>query len=41
MGFLGVRRQLLNIVNAGTNFSTAGSESKNGNSNTYTYNQSN
>ena len=35
-GFLGVRRQLLNNVNTGINFSTADNESKNGNLNTYT-----
>ena len=35
-GFLGVRGQLLNKVNTGINFSTAGNESKNGNLNTYT-----
>ena len=35
-GFLRVRRQLLNNVNTGINFSTADNESKNGNLNTYT-----
>ena len=35
-GLLGVRRQLLNNVNSGINFSTADNESKNGNLNTYT-----
>ena len=33
-GFLGLRRQLLNNVNTGINFSTADNESKNGNLNT-------
>ena len=35
-GFLGVRRQLLNNVNTGINFSTADNESKNSNLNAYT-----
>ena len=35
-GFLWVRRQLVNNVNTGTDFSTVDNESKNGNLNTYT-----
>ena len=34
-GFLRVRKQLLNNVNTGINFSTSDIESKNGNLNTY------
>ena len=35
-GFLWVRRQLVNNVNTGIDFSTVDNESKNGNLNTYT-----